>query len=143
MAAIIRKESGWWGDQTLNFYNKLSIDDLRDTLYRKSSCPNLDSPGVYIYVNKSSGKTYIGSAVEQTILERQRQHLYSASHGGQSGKFDRALFNCFGASNWDFDALPMVEASQEEIIAKERELILKHGSVVNYRGYNTQLPGGR
>ena len=140
-AAKMRKDSGWWGDQTFNFSNKLSKDDLRETLRRKSLCPDLDSPGVYIYVNKSSGKMYIGKAVSQTILERQQQHLYSASHGGQVGKFDAALLCGFNVANWDFYAIPMEESTDKEIADKERELVLKHGSICY--GYNTQLPGGR
>lgn len=60
----LRKQSGWWGDQTLNFSGRLRIDDLRDTLYKKSLCPKLDYPGVYLYRNiKSDGKMYIGRAV--------------------------------------------------------------------------------
>ena len=128
----------------MNFSNRVSIDDLKSTLYRKSSCPNLDSPGVYIYVNKYNGKKYIGSAVKQTILERQQQHLRSASHTqGQVGKFDKVLSYNFSAANWDFYAIPMVKESQEEILAKERELILKYCSIWNRYGYNTQLPGGQ
>lgn len=140
----LRKQSGWWGDQTLNFSGRLRIDDLRDTLYKKSLCPKLNYPGVYLYRNiKSDGKMYIGRAVKQSILERQQQHLYSASRGGEGGRFESALLCGFSAANWDFYAIPMEESSEEEIAAKERELILKHFSICNCCGYNTQLPGGR
>ena len=144
-AAKRRKDSGWWGNQTHNVSGRLSIDDLRDTLCRKSlSYPNLDSPGVYIYVNRHNGKKYVGSAVCQTILERQQQHLYSASHvKGQVGKFDAILACYFSAANWDFYAMSMAGCSKQQILDKERELILKHRSIWNQYGYNTQLPGGR
>ena len=144
-AAKRRKDSGWWGDQTLNPSYRLSTDDLRNALYRKSaSCVNLDSPGVYIYVNKYNGKIYIGSAAKQTLLQRQQQHLYSASHlGGQVGKFDAALSYNFSAAAWDFDALSMAGCGDWQIHAKERELILKYRSDLSQFGYNTQLQGGQ
>lgn len=143
-AAKRRKESGWWGDQTHNFSNRLSIDNLKSTLRRKSSCPSLDSPGVYMYINKDNRKVYIGSAVNQTILQRQQQHLCSASHmEGHIGKFDAALSYNFDATQWEFYALPMQCSGRQEILGKERELILKCGSIYSRYGYNTQLPGGQ
>ena len=109
----------------------------------KSLCPNLDSPGVYVYVNKYNGKIYVGSAISQSILERQQQHLNSASHlSSHVGIFDAALSNNFNASNWDFHAQSMEGFRQQDILAKERELILKHRSTWSQYGYNIKLPGG-
>ena len=104
-----------------------------------------------MYVNKvytQNFKKYIGSAIEQTILQRQQQHLCSASHaGGQVGKFDAALSTYFNAAQWDFFALPLAPSVQlanpSLILAKERELILKFCSNISQFGYNTQLPGGQ
>ena len=144
-----RKESGWWGDQRYNTSDRLSGDDLKSTLAKMSSkmllcsisesISGLDSPGVYMYINKFTKKMYIGSAVGQTILRRQQQHLCSASRKkGQVGKFDLELSKCFNAAEWDFLAQPM----KKEILNEERELILKYRSYIDQIGYNTQVPGG-
>ena len=145
-AATRRKESGWWGDQRLNYSFLLNSADLKRTLSAKSSClsTQLDFPGVYIYVNKvDNGKIYIGSACEQSIFERQQQHLNAASHlGQQSGKFRAALSRNYNAAYWDFYALPM-QWGQQNILDQERDLILRNMSYLSQYGYNTQIPGGR
>ena len=99
-----------------------------------------------MYINKATQKKYIGSAIDQTILQRQQQHLCSASRAeGQVGKFDAALSRpkSFSAAQWDFFALPMEGSGPQQIRDKERELILKFHSDISQLGYNTQLPGGR
>ena len=115
-----------------------------------SSCSeaDLDLPGVYIYINKANEKKYIGSAIDQTILQRQQQHLCSASREeGHVGKFDSALSRCFNVANWGFYAIPLAtsiqSANSQQILTIERELILKCRSTESQFGYNTQLPGGR
>ena len=101
-----------------------------------------------MYINKATQKKYIGSAIDQTILQRQQQHLCSASRaGGQVGKFDAVLSICFSAAQWDFRALPLAPSIQlanpQQILAIERELILKFHSNISQCGYNIQVPGGR
>ena len=145
-AAWKRKRSGWWTNQISNS-DLLDSEDLKSTLYAKchanSSYPNLDSPGVYMYINRDDEKRYIGSACKQSIFQRQQQHLNAASHSEQVGKFDRELSDNFNAAGWDFCALSMQGAGQQEILDKERELILMYNSHIDQYGYNTQLPGGR
>jgi len=56
-----------------------------------------------MYVNKKNGKIYVGKAEKQSLLERQEQHLTSASHSsGQHGKFDLILSRHGNADDWDF-----------------------------------------
>lgn len=98
-----------------------------------------------MYVNKAdNGRVYIGSASSQTIFERQKQHLCSASRSGwQVGKFHSVLSKYYSAENWDFCASSMQGAGHQQILDKERELILQYRSISDSFGYNTQLPGGR
>ena len=99
-----------------------------------------------MYINRDNEKKYIGSACDQSIFERQKQHLISASRSKQQvGKFHAVLSEPknYIAANWDFIAIPMQGADPQEILEKERELILKHKSLFGKYGYNTQLPGGR
>ena len=142
-AAQRRKNSGWWGDQTWNTYTTLSKDDLKEVLSRKSNCSDLGSSGVYLYQNKENGKVYFGIAAEQSLLDRQAQHLNSASHtdGRQVGKFDRALSRLFDETQWDFLAKPM--SDRQEIHEEERNLVLQYKSYLDQYGYNTQIPGGQ
>lgn len=100
---------------------------------------------MYIYVNKKDNeKVYVGSAISQTILRRQQQHLCSASRAKKHiGKFDEILSHDFDVEDWYFDALSMQGFSPQQIRDAERQLILKYKSNLDQYGYNTQLPGGR
>lgn len=145
-AAKRRKDSGWWGDQRYNSSDRLNANDLEVILYQKSHCSNLDSPGVYMYVNKNSRKRYIGSAIDQTLFKRQQQHLCSASHReGHVGKFDSELSRNFDAAGWEFYVLPMdpYQYDRLDILDKERQLILEYKTYYDRYGYNTQVPGGQ
>lgn len=110
-------------------------------LFNECSSVGLDLPGIYMYINKRNGKKYVGKAVDQTLLQRQHEHLISASHSsGQSGKFDRIL-SCYKADDWDFTAIPI---SDPQIIDEtERQLVLLYKTYDDRFGYNTQIPGGR
>ena len=104
--------------------------------------PNLDSTGVYIYINRRNDKKYIGKAAKQSLLQRQQQHLRSATHSkGQVGKFDRTLSKQLEADGWDFIAIPF--SDPEKIDEVERNLVLLYKTYQDKCGYNTQIPGGR
>ena len=124
-----RKKSGWWGDQTGNKGKNLPQNDLKKVLEKKSKCQDLDSSGVYMYINNKNRKIYIGKAAKQTLLKRQAQHLRAASYAvGQVGKFDRILSQQFNEKYWTFYAKKIsgLKDIEKKIDKCEKRLISKY-----------------
>lgn len=130
------RESGWWGDQSAS--DGLKLEYLSTVLQKKSgrSHSDLSSPGVYMYLKKADNQIYIGSAVDETLLERQIRHLNAAAYTGVDGldKFDQQLSHQYAESNWHFYAIPMSSSDPEKIHEKEKELITQYNSIRH--GYN-------
>ena len=130
------RESGWWGDQSAS--DGLKLEYLSAVLQKKSgrSYSDLSSPGVYMYLKKGDNRIYIGSAVEETLLERQIRHLNAAAYTNMDGldKFDQQLSHQYAEDNWHFYAIPMKSSDPEKIHEKEKELITQYNSIKH--GYN-------
>lgn len=134
------RQSGWWGDlNSVHSSEELTPVQLSAVLQKKSgrSHSDLSSPGVYMYLKKADNQIYIGSAVHETLLERQMRHLNNAAYTdtNQPDKFDEQLSHQYGQENWHFYAIPMSASNPEEICEKEKELIIQYNS--EKHGYNT------
>lgn len=133
------KESGWWGDQSGNSpSDSLKLEYLSAVLQRKSgrSHSDLSLPGVYMYLNKGDNRIYIGSAVQESLLNRQIRHLNAAAYTDtiQLDKFDQQLSHQYNQDGWHFYAIPMSTDDSEKIQEKEKELITQYNSIKH--GYN-------
>jgi len=132
------EESGWWGDQTGNSTYSLKQEYLSEVLQRKSgrSYSDLSLPGVYMYLNKGDNRIYIGSAVGESLLNRQTRHLKAAAYTDtdQLDKFDQKLSRRYYQDGWHFYAIPMSANDSDKILEKEKELITQYNSIKH--GYN-------
>lgn len=130
------RKSGWWGNQSgKSPSDDLKPEDLSAVLQKKSgqSDSELRSQGVYLYVHKSDNQIYIGSAINESLLDRQIRHLNAAAYTdnvGQLDKFDEQLSHHYASESWYFYAIPM--SNPTKIVEKEKELITQ---------YNTQKHG--
>lgn len=134
------RESGWWGDQsTVSPPDGLRPEYLSAVLQKKCgrSHSELESPGVYMYLKKGDSMIYIGSAINETLLERQMRHLNAAAYTDmvQLDMFDRQLHQQYDQDNWHFYAIPMTTGNPEEIHDKEKELITQYNAIKH--GYNS------
>ena len=134
------KESGWWGDQSaVSSSDRLKPEYLSAVLQKKSgrSHSDLSLPGVYMYLKKSDSRIYIGSAVNETLLERQTRHLdaaaYTANVDGLD-RFDQQLYHQYNQNSWYFYVIPMSVTDPDKIHEKEKELIAQYNS--KKHGYN-------
>ena len=134
------KQSGWWGDKSVvSSTDRLKPEYLSAVLQKKSdrSHNDLSLPGVYMYLKKSDNRIYIGSAVNETLLERQTRHLdaaaYTANVDGLD-RFDQQLCHHYNQNNWYFYAIPMSVTDPDKIHEKEKELIAQYNS--KKHGYN-------
>lgn len=117
---------------------QLKPEYLSGVLQKKSgrSHSDLSSPGVYMYLKKGDNQIYIGSAVNESLFERQIRHLDAAAYTDmdQLDKFDQQLSRQYSEDNWHFYAIPMSVSDPEKIHEKEKELIAQYNSVKH--GYN-------
>lgn len=132
------KESGWWGDQS-EASEGLRPEYLSAVFQKKSgrSHSDLSSPGVYMYLKKSDNRIYIGSAVNETLLERQTRHLEAAAYTSNVeglDKFDQQLCHHYNQAHWHFYAIPMSAGDPDVIHEKEKDLIAQYNS--KKHGYN-------
>ena len=88
---------------------------------------DLSLPGVYMYLNKGDNRIYIGSAVNETLLERQTRHLDAAAYTANVDglhRFDRQqLCHQYNQNSWYFYVIPMAVTDPDKIHEKEKELI--------------------
>ena len=134
-----KRESGWWGDQSkVSPSDGLKPEYLSAVLQKKSgrSHGDLSSHGVYMYLKKGDNQIYIGSAINESLLERQIRHLDAAAYTDVDGldKFDQQLSHQYGEDNWHYYAIPMSSSDPEKIHEKEKELIAQYNSIKH--GYN-------
>ena len=92
---------------------------------------------MYMYLKKGNNMIYIGSAINETLLERQMRHLNAAAYTDmdQLDMFDRQLRQQYDQDNWHFYAIPMATSNPEKIHDKEKELITQYNSIKH--GYNS------
>ena len=140
------RNSGWWGEKgSVPPSDKLKLEDLSAVLQKKSgrSHNELSSNGVYMYLKKGDNKIFIGSAVHETLLERQEKHLNEAAYTSADDrlgldkfneKFDQQLSRQYSESNWHFYAIPMSSSDPEKIREKEKELVAQYKA--KEHGYN-------
>ena len=132
------RASGWWGDKSTS--DGLKLEYLSAVLQKKSgrSHSDLSSSGVYMYLKKADNQIYIGSAVDETLLERQTRHLNAAAYIDVDGldKFDQQLSHQYAENDWHFYAIPMSSSDPEKIHEKEKELIIQYSSIRH--GYNVE-----
>ena len=132
------RKSGWWGDQS-KFPPGEGLKDHQLSAALQKKCgrshSDLSSPGVYMYLKKADNQIFIGSAVNETLLDRQRRHLNDAAYTNmmdQLDKFDQQLSHHYSQDSWHFYAIPMT--NPDKIHEKEKELIAQYNS--KKHGYN-------
>ena len=96
-----RIQSGWFGNQPQG-RRRLDRRIARSTLAEKANCSlkDIEGPGIYILVHKSTNKAYVGQS--KSIANRLLQHVTTATSDKDApGKFGNFLRDNVDIDEWD------------------------------------------
>ena len=88
--------------------------------------------GIYQILNKSNGKSYIGSSLD--IKSRWREHVSSMTNGNSGCVKLQRAWDKYGEEVFEFNIIEIVPANKIELYKREQYYIDKFDSVNN--GYN-------
>ena len=94
--------------------------------------------GVYIIENKVDGKKYIGKTMVGFKVRKYR-HIRELRLNTHVNNHLQSAWNCYGENNFEFK-LVFISDDEDEVNAKEIELISKYNTTDTNNGYN--LRGG-
>jgi group I intron endonuclease len=92
--------------------------------------------GIYKILNIINNKVYIGSAID--MKKRWRDHKWHLNHNKHHNSHLQSSWNKYGANLFKFSIL--LECLVDELLIKEKELILEYNSFDNKYGYNVNDP---
>lgn len=106
------------------------------------STPRL--PGIYVVINRLTGRGYVGSA--QNLRARCRGHLSTLRRGYTTNGLMRRDLQLHGAEHFDcvvLETFPSLEAAggKEGLVISENEWIVRLGTHRESLGYNALLYG--
>jgi group I intron endonuclease len=89
--------------------------------------------GIYIIINKISGKVYVGSAIY--LKQRWGVHRYELRTGKHDNKHLLAAWNKYGEASFEFKVLEYTE-TEDDLISREQYYIDLYQSFLPEKGYN-------
>ena len=135
----LRKKSGWYGDPPEGRV-RLNRNIAKDVLTQKAGCAkgpyDINRPGIYMMIHKSTNQAYVGQA--KNLGNRMLQHICEATSSRKLvGDFDKLLRQNMHIDDWDLQIMPCAE---KDLNKMEGELYAKMKDDGKYTMLNKQNP---
>lgn len=93
-----------------------------------------DAAGIYVWVNTSNLKVYVGQS--KNLRNRRRQHQTQLQQGTHPNKHLQASWDVYGHRSFRFCVVHVQTSEKEDLTLKEQEFIDFFGSLDPNLGYN-------
>lgn len=129
----LRIRSGWYGRQP---EGRIRLDRkiAKNTLAEKAQCSlsDIEGPGIYIFVHKSTNRAYVGQS--KAIGNRLLQHVTTATSGKDApGKFGNFLRDNINIDEWEVTIRPCAKEHLDKLEFEEWTRLQKDHDLLNVK----------